>query len=520
MKKIRGEWLAVSTQGFAEQNAGRPLCHLIKELVQNSFDAIDGHGNVDLRFEWDKHRQGLLVHCSDDGAGLEDLSKINVLFWTGKKDSHLKRGRMGRGFKELLCLAEFATVSSRGKSVKFTVANDGARQIAYADGKAHPGTHVRIFIKREAEIKDLEHYFQSFIVPRGITFRVNGELVEPREVKYQVSGTLPTEAFEEGRWRRPSSKTVVDVIPIKEGEEALVFELGIPVCPVEWTVPFHANIDQRIPMNPNRDAVASGFLAKVHALCLPILLPAMSEEAARDSWVGEAGPRLSDDLQKQIIHKAFGTNLARSVPSFGKFSMDDNAREEAGVTVIDTRQLSGGFRELAQAHVRTSAEIVKELRQEKLQAAAQKSFDFDQMAKNLARDTELATLAGGSERIRSVCGFAKWFCEELLRSADHVSQAVTVVPANLESVRALATWSESSILTLGLNCQFVWRQPLCPDSISLLVHEASHYRAMHHGLDFTRTLESFCGHAAVILFRSRDYILETFPTILGEPGTR
>ncbi len=33
-----GEWLAVSTEGFSEQQRGRPLAYLVKELVQNVLD--------------------------------------------------------------------------------------------------------------------------------------------------------------------------------------------------------------------------------------------------------------------------------------------------------------------------------------------------------------------------------------------------------------------------------------------------------------------------------------------------
>ncbi len=37
---IMDDWLAVSTDGFASMNAGRDPAHLVKELVQNSLDAV------------------------------------------------------------------------------------------------------------------------------------------------------------------------------------------------------------------------------------------------------------------------------------------------------------------------------------------------------------------------------------------------------------------------------------------------------------------------------------------------
>ncbi len=35
-------WLQMSTEGFASFNQSRPAGHLVKELVQNAFDAVGG----------------------------------------------------------------------------------------------------------------------------------------------------------------------------------------------------------------------------------------------------------------------------------------------------------------------------------------------------------------------------------------------------------------------------------------------------------------------------------------------
>ncbi len=42
------EWLAVSTEGFSEQQRGRPLAHLVKELVQNALDSVGTAGRIAL----------------------------------------------------------------------------------------------------------------------------------------------------------------------------------------------------------------------------------------------------------------------------------------------------------------------------------------------------------------------------------------------------------------------------------------------------------------------------------------
>ena len=106
-----GEWLAVSTEGFSEQQRGRPLAHLVKELVQNVLDSVGGAGQIDLTVRPMGPRTAW-VRCADDGPGAADLSQLNIVFVTGKKDGVTQRGRMGRGFKELLSIATGATVRS------------------------------------------------------------------------------------------------------------------------------------------------------------------------------------------------------------------------------------------------------------------------------------------------------------------------------------------------------------------------------------------------------------------------
>lgn len=111
---ILPDWLAVSTEGFAGMNAGRDPAHLVKELVQNALDALDeekgGHVQLDCRVP--DEGKGVLITCRDDGCGMSNLADIRTVFYTSKTDSHRKRGRMGRGFKEMLCLAESASVTS------------------------------------------------------------------------------------------------------------------------------------------------------------------------------------------------------------------------------------------------------------------------------------------------------------------------------------------------------------------------------------------------------------------------
>jgi len=349
-----GEWLAVSTEGFSEQQRGRPLTHLVKELVQNALDSVGNAGQIDLVVMPTGPRTAS-VRCADDGPGAEDLTHLNVVFVTGKKDGVTQRGRMGRGFKELLSIATRARVRSRDQELLFMVGDGGARRVVHQRGMEwHHGFEAAMEIEHDEADKDLDGYFQSFLLPAGVTLSVNGSPVPVRPVHCAVDARLTTERFANGRWEKPSLATRVYLVAVNEGEAPLIYEMGIPVCAAEWSEPYHCDVQQRCPMNPNRDAVMSGYPARLHRACLPALLPEMTTERALAAWVGEAAQTAGDDVQKAVVAKAFGEGVVRAVPVTGKFDHNADA-EELGSTVVHSAHMTGGFRKLLQQQVPTAA---------------------------------------------------------------------------------------------------------------------------------------------------------------------
>jgi len=306
-----GEWLAVSTEGFSEQQRGRPLAHLVKELVQNALDSVGGAGRIELEFTPTGPRTAS-VRCADDGPGAEDLTQLNVVFVTGKKNGVTQRGRMSRGFKELLSIATSARVRSRDQELLFTVGKGGARRVVHQrDMDWHNGFEATMEIEHDDADRDLTGYFQSFLLPAGVTLSVNGSPVSVRPVHRAVEARLTTERFAKGRWEKSSLATWVHLIAVNEGEGPLIYEMGIPVCAVEWSEPYHCDVQQRCPMNPNRDAVMSGYPARLHRACLPALLSEMTTERALASWVGEAAQDATNEVQKAVVIQAFGEGVVR-----------------------------------------------------------------------------------------------------------------------------------------------------------------------------------------------------------------
>jgi len=392
-----GEWLAVSTEGFSEQQRGRPLTHLVKELVQNAFDSVGSAGRIDLVITPTGPRTAS-VRCVDDGPGAEDLTQLNIVFVTGKKDGVTQRGRMGRGFKELLSIATCARVRSRDQELLFTVGDGGVRRVVHQRGMEwHHGFEAALEIEHDEADKTLDGYFQSFLLPVGVTLSVNGVAVLARPVHREVDARLTTERFAKGRWEKPALVTRVHLVAVHEGEVPLIYEMGIPVCEVEWSEPYHCDVQQRCPMNPNRDAVMSGYPARVHKACLPALLPEMTTERALAAWVGEAAQTADHSVQKAVVVKAFGEGVVRAVPVTGKF--DHNADpEELGNTVAHSAHMTGGFRKLLQQQVPTAATVAKEAMQRRAEVATEASLSRDDViALDLSADVRPYVAAATGE---------------------------------------------------------------------------------------------------------------------------
>jgi hypothetical protein len=286
----------------------------------------------------------------------------------------------------------------------------------------------------------------------------------------------------------------------------MIYEMGIPVCPMEWDLQFHANVLQRIPMNPNRDAVMTGYIPKIHRVCLPAVLKEMSSESVASSWVGEAA-RLTPDseLQQEVLRRAFGDNLARSVPDFGKFSHDADAQELAGAKILDTKQLTGGFRELAKKILPTSAEVARQTRKFRRELTASSGVSPEE---GKSRYKKLM-LAYGQERIRLVCEFHRWL-------ADHILN--TILPGKIHRCKvrvadfggsAEATWTdEMQVLTLALDLGRIWQDPFHWENFALIVHETAHELAAHHGKSFASAMELTAGAACLALFSNENDVAQ------------
>jgi len=516
-----GEWLAVSTEGFSEQQRGRPLTHLVKELVQNALDSVGDAGQIDLTIRPMGPRT-VSVRCTDDGPGATDLSQLNIVFVTGKKDGVTQRGRMGRGFKELLSIATGATVRSRDQELLFTLDEDGTRRVVHRRGLDwHHGFEAAMQVEHDEAETDLATYFQSFLVPSGVTLTTNGVPVPPRPVHRVVTARLTTERFAKGRWEKPALATRVHLVAVGENETPLIYEMGIPVCEAEWSERYHCDVQQRCPMNPNRDAVMSGYPARLHRSCLAALLPEMTTERALAHWVGEAAQDASDDVQKAVVAKAFGDNVVRAVPATGRFDHNADA-EELGSTVVHSAHMPGGFRKLLLQQVPTAAVVAKQEMKRQAEAATEAGFSrADVAALDLSAPPENGPEAAqaiarlGRETVLARMDFARWFAEAVVACRHGYPREVPIQAAYLKD--NAATWSLDGILTLSLAYEEFWQGLFDRANYELLLHELAHHEAFHHGRGFPKEVEAYAGAAAQVMLARAGEASRLFPWLLAGP---
>ena len=520
-------WLQISTAGFAALNQSRPQEHLVKELVQNALDAVqDSGGTVDVAY----HHDGrcFVVECRDTGTGIADLSALRVVYLTFKMDSHRKRGRFGRGFKEILSVAHSAKILSGNSEIHFL--EEWGQQITREVLARSPvmGTSIKMTFDWPADlIARFDAYFSRFLVPDNVTLLLNGNALPHRLVVHGIEATLTTEIYspENQTWRKPRRKTTIQLASTCADETPFIYEMGIPVAAAEWSVPFHANVLQRVPMNPNRDALASGYAKRLHKACLPTLLPKLDPNEATADWVGAAGAQSGAEIQKEIITKAFGATAVRSVPTMGKRDFDHDA-ERIGAAVVKTAQMSSGFREMAKQHLPTAQEAVIEAEAKAQKRVAERGFTLSDVLEKTDKRHAWIKRQGGRVRVRRCLSFAVWFCQKLVDSSDDGLDRVKGKLAlgsepdlfGTEMSTFMAHWNDRNVLTLAIEVDCFWQEPLGVEALSIFIHEAAHARAMHHGKGFVDEVERLAGVAAKVMFDSHEDINRRWPEFTDEVG--
>ena len=308
---MKNAWFEVDRAGLRKLIEDKGPAAVIVELIQNAWDQDVTRVDLTLRMLPGKPIAEIIVE-DDDPAGFADLAHSFTLFAESeKKADPEKRGRFNLGEKLVLSRCSEATISSTTGTIRFDATGRHRSTKRRERGSRFEGI-LRLTREEYGAIEQLVH---SLIPPAGIATTFNGCVLEACTPQAELTAVLPTvEADGEGVLRRVTRTTVVRVYTPR-GDEAMLYEMGIPV--VATGDKYDIDISQKVPLNFNRDNVPPAYLRVVRTAVLNEMHAHLTEEDATAAWVREAAsdPRCSDSAITAVVAKRFGDKRVIADPS-------------------------------------------------------------------------------------------------------------------------------------------------------------------------------------------------------------
>ncbi len=331
------DWFTVDKQGLAKLLERRGKSFAIFELWQNAADE-DGVKQIEMNLtpvEGSPYAE--LIVTDDSPNGFKNLSHAFTLFAeSSKKGEPEKRGRFNLGEKLVLALCKEAQITTTTGTVLFTA--DGRKNKPSQKTNAGSTFSGTIRMTRE-EYKEVCDSIGRLIVPDGIKTWFNGQRLVSRTPVTSFEASLPTEiADDDGILRLRIRKTVINLYETLEGENASIYEMGIPV--VETGDKFHIDIGQKVVLNMDRDGVPPSYLQTLRTLVFNESHKMISEDDANSAWVRAAtsDKRCEPEAVETAMDKRFGEKRVAFDPS------DPEANQRAayeGYTVVHGGMLNG-----------------------------------------------------------------------------------------------------------------------------------------------------------------------------------
>ena len=304
--------IVVDREGLAEKLASRPLSFILFELLQNAWD--ENVSIVRAQLEPLARNECELSVEDDSPEGFANLASIYTMFRRSKKAADpTKRGRFEMGDKLVVALAKSAVVST----TKGTVFFDRKGRRANSSKRRKVGSSFAgVFSMTREQQEEVLAAARLLAPPAGIQTYLNGEQLFPREPVHTFEATLPTIRSDgSGQLKSTERKALVHVYEVRPGETAHVFEMGIPV--VETGDRWHYDVQQRVPVNWERNNVPPAFLRTLRVEVLNALAERLSAEDASEEWVSRAmgDERCSHDAVRKVVQRLYGDKVVINDPS-------------------------------------------------------------------------------------------------------------------------------------------------------------------------------------------------------------
>jgi len=462
----------VDKQGLAKLLARRGKEFCAVELVQNALDEDTKNVDVSLT-KHPKIRGRYILRVEDDNPeGFADITHAYTLFAESKKKvDPEKRGRFNLGEKLVVAVCERATVTTTTGKIIFEGDTRKRGRGTTSAGSIFEG-EIRMTVteaERTAEV------VRSVFVPEGVTLTYNGVEVEHRQPLVEFVATLPTEIADDDGYLRPTSrKTTVQVFETVDGEQASLYEIGLPV--VETGDEWHVSIGQKVPLNTDRDNVTPSYLRKVRTLVLNHMHEHLDDESAAANWVSQAleSKDVSEEAVREVLTQRYGDKRVIRDPS------DPEGTKIAvskGYAVIEPRS----FNRHQWDQIRRSGAALPAGQV----TPSPKPFHPD------GKPLKLLKPEDWDDNIRRVAGYAKELAKRL------IDRAIVVEIADDYLWRFSAAYGEGR-LTLNAHRRGLgrkWFEQEHPDFVDqrvneLLIHEFAHEKVSDHLSN--RFLEECC----------------------------
>ena len=311
----RTDWIDVDLDGFGQLMASRPKVAIIHDLLQNVFDENASIASVGLKSIDDEHAS--LIVEDDCPEGFADLTDAYTMYQPSKKKGDpTKRGRFNEGEKFVLSQCVKASISTTTGSVFF----DERGRTVTSDRRKSGSVFSGVVRLNRNEVTDILREINNVLVPDGFTVTINGFVIEGREPIKQIMGiSLPTLRMDEKGQMKPTRRnTCVNIVAAETGvggihQQPYLYEMGIPV--VEIDTPWHINVDQKVPLNRDRDNVTPAYRRALLSAVLEETHNLLDREETSAVWVTDAVPGANEDTVVSVMDTRHGQGWVIGTPT-------------------------------------------------------------------------------------------------------------------------------------------------------------------------------------------------------------
>lgn len=341
----------IDVEGWSARNKNRPLPSLFKEVLQNALDESASKIIITTA-------PNVLTIRDDSPKGVEELSQLYTIYSSGKEgDSPTVRGRMGRGLKEFITATSKTIIRTTTGTLEFDVENLERKQSPEC---IESGTIVEAYGKWSvADIKSIKSLVKHIIVPRNMTIELDGECFGYKSPDLVSAGFLPTVIFDNGSEEVISRHTNINMF---SSEKGCICEMGIPIQEID--APYVIDIQQRVPMNPNRSQVGKDYIEMVYDKILNDRLEDIPEDFLGSAWVQGAVSRCYISITlRQYVRKFFGSEPDHIL--LGTTSVPDDKARQLKFQVIPKKSISKELRKALGRILNDTRYVVEQLDAEK-----------------------------------------------------------------------------------------------------------------------------------------------------------